>query len=63
MHRSVQVTGRDGFITRRLHAWGIVGASALWLAVNVRWLAVYRSRGLLDIDEAGYTGYAIRYYA
>ena len=62
MHRSVQVTGGAGFIAHRLHASVVVGASALWLAVNARWLAVYRSSGLLNIDESGYTGIAAIYY-
>lgn len=35
---------------------------AVYVAVNARWIWLYRQNNLLDIDEAGYLGMAFSYY-
>ncbi|HEV2781502.1 MAG TPA: glycosyltransferase family 39 protein [Actinophytocola sp.] len=43
----------------RTNTWMLLLASVVWLAVNVRWVAIYRQHGIVDVDEASYLSLAL----
>ncbi|WP_233223060.1 glycosyltransferase family 39 protein [Amycolatopsis sp. BJA-103] len=43
----------------QVNTWVLLGVALAWLAVNFRWIALYRDGQVFDIDEAGYFGMAL----
>ncbi|WP_410658615.1 ArnT family glycosyltransferase [Amycolatopsis sp. lyj-112] len=42
-----------------MNTWVLLGVAVAWLAVNFRWIVLYRDGQVFDIDEAGYFGMAL----
>ncbi|MFI9449330.1 ArnT family glycosyltransferase [Amycolatopsis sp. NPDC052450] len=43
----------------QVNTWALLGVAIVWVAVNLRWIIVYRRGQILEIDEAGYIGMAL----
>ncbi|MEV6905425.1 glycosyltransferase family 39 protein [Amycolatopsis sp. NPDC051071] len=43
----------------QVNTWALLGVAVVWLAVNLRWIVLYRDGQVFDIDEAGYFGMAL----